>query len=76
MEDRIRRVMSAILELDPESISSETSVESVDQWDSIRQMSLVMALEEEFEIEFDESDISSLLSYGSIVKTVKKYSNS
>lgn len=72
MDDRLKQVMAEILEVDVASINEETSQDSIDQWDSLKQMNLVVALEEEFDIEFEDEDIANLLNYKLIKLTIEE----
>ncbi len=66
MEDRIKTVMSAVLDVSMDQINNNTSPENVEVWDSLRHMNLIVALEEEFELEFNDDDIVEMLNYGLI----------
>ena len=70
MEDRIKNVMSAVFGVGVDEIDGDFSPSTAEVWDSLRHMNLVIALEEEFEIEFDENDIPELLSIDDIYKNV------
>ncbi len=72
MENKIKEVMSTMLEIPVEEINGETSQDTVDQWDSLKHMNLVVALEEEFDIEFEDEDIENLLNYKLIKLTVEE----
>jgi acyl carrier protein len=73
MEDRIRNVMAAVFEISPDQISDEASPHDIKAWDSIKHMNLVLALEEEFGIQFEDAEIPSLVSFEIIAATVKAY---
>lgn len=47
--------------------------ETVDEWDSVHQLSLIAILEETFDIMFDPEDIMEMTSYGNGKKLLKKY---
>ena len=70
MENRIKKVMSEVLGIDEASISDSTSPENVESWDSLKQMNLIVALEDEFDIEFEDDDIIEIMDYKSIVDKV------
>lgn len=72
MADSIRKVMSQIFEIDPDSISEESSPETIERWDSLKHMQLIMALEDEFDIRFSDEDIPDLVSFKSIEKAIGK----
>lgn len=57
MEDRIKKVMSDVFNIDVSLINNESSPDNIENWDSLKHMNLIIALEEEFEIEFDDDEI-------------------
>ena len=62
--------MADIFHVDPSTIGDSTSPDTVARWDSANHISLVLALEEEFGIAFDVSEIESMLSFSRIVQGV------
>lgn len=72
MEERIKIILSNVLGIDKTTISENTSVNTIEIWDSLRHMQLIIALEEEFNIDFDGEVISDMTSYSRILKYVKK----
>jgi len=71
MEDRIKKVMSDVLNIDVSLINNETSPDNIENWDSLKHMNLIVALEEEFEIEFDDEEIVDSMNYTLIVIILK-----
>jgi acyl carrier protein len=53
LRDRAVTVFVAALELDTQTDVGQLKYQQIPQWDSIGHMSLVAALEDEFEVEFD-----------------------
>ena len=74
-EERFYQVASAILNLPVEEISRESSRENTPQWDSLKHIHLVMALEEEFDIEFDDTEVSGLSDAGALLDAISGKSN-
>ncbi|MDX4048457.1 MULTISPECIES: acyl carrier protein [Aliarcobacter] len=72
MENRIKKVMSDILNIDVSSINDNTSPENVESWDSLKQMNIIVALEEEFDIEFSDEEIGEMLNYRLILEVLKE----
>lgn len=70
MDDSIKKIMSQIFEIDPQSIDSSSSPENVERWDSLKHMQLIMALEDEFGIQFPDEKIPDLVSYDAIRATI------
>ena len=56
-----------------EELNDNYSKETVDEWDSVHQLSLVAEFEEAFDIMFDPEDIMDLTSYAKGKELLKKY---
>ena len=70
MESRIKKVMSNVLNIDIALINNNTSPDNVENWDSLKHMNLIIALEEEFE--FDEQEILDSMNYELILNILKR----
>ena len=53
VEGRIKNVMSAVFEIPVDQIKDNSSLDTIESWDSLKHMNLVVALEEEFEFSDD-----------------------
>jgi acyl carrier protein len=73
IEDRIKCVMSAVLEISADEINDESSPNSIESWDSLKYINLIVALEEEFEIEFTDNEISEMINFSLIKEIIKSY---
>ena len=60
IEDKFFGILSAMLTVPRDRLDRQSSRETVEQWDSLKHMHLVMALEEEFGVEFDDDEVSGL----------------
>jgi acyl carrier protein len=68
--ERVRQVMADILQIDLAAIGDDTSMDTVEQWDSANHINLVLALEEEFGVAFDVGEIEAMTSFPSVVAGV------
>jgi acyl carrier protein len=71
-EEKLRSVVAAMLELDPAGIGPATSTDTVDHWDSVRHMNLIIALESAFDITIPDEEVASLTSYPVIKAVVEE----
>ena len=71
MEQAVKEVMANVLDLPIDAIGESTSPETVEAWDSLLQINLVVALEDALEVEFDEEDLEKLVGYPAILEIVK-----
>ena len=67
MKARVIQTVSEIMSVPVEKISDESSPDTIEAWDSLNHMNLVLALEEEFEVQFSDEKIVAMLSVGMIV---------
>tara|TARA_Y100000389_G_C17216298_1_gene391044 strand:- start:5 stop:256 length:252 start_codon:yes stop_codon:yes gene_type:complete len=63
IENRIKTVMSSVLNISKSEIHNKTSSDTIKSWDSLKHMNIIVGLEEEFDIEFDADEIGNLLNY-------------
>ena len=67
MELKLVEIMAPIFEVEESEISENASPENVEKWDSLAHMNLVIALEQEFDIQFTEDQIVESLSFKALV---------
>lgn len=70
IEDKFFAVLSSLLSTSRDVLGRESSRETLEQWDSLKHMHLVLALEEEFGIEFDDDEVSGLASAGALLDAI------
>lgn len=72
MEDKLKQILASVLCVDPASIGPDSSPDTIESWDSAAQMNLVLALEEEFGVQFTEMQIVEMMSYELILATLRE----
>lgn len=71
MENKIKSVMADVFDVSPEEIDENSSADNIENWDSLRHMNLVVALEEEFEIQLNPEDVADMLNFALVCIVVK-----
>ena len=66
LNERISKIMGQVLNVPADQIDGNTSPDTHEQWDSLRHMNLIMALEEEFAVSFSEDEIVNMLTVDAI----------
>ena len=69
MENRIKKVMSAVFEIPNIEICEASTMDTIEPWDSLKHMNLVIALEDEFQITIPDEEVGNLLSF-SLIKLI------
>ena len=72
IENRIKNVLSAVLDIPVQEINDNSSSDTIDSWDSLKHMNLIIALEEEFNITIPDTEVGNMLTYGLVLLIVKE----
>ncbi|NQY90751.1 MAG: acyl carrier protein [Deltaproteobacteria bacterium] len=75
IKQKVREIMSGLFAIDESDIDENSSLETVENWDSLQHVNLIMALEEEFGVQVDVDDALEMVSYPEVVATMLRYSN-
>jgi acyl carrier protein len=62
--ERVRGIASDVLQVAPGSLSAESSPQTVENWDSVQHLNLVLALEEQFGVQFEPDEMDGMKSIG------------
>lgn len=65
--------MASVLKVPESTINDTASPDTIENWDSLKQINLLTALEEEFEIEFEEEQLPEMLNFKLICLAVQKH---
>ncbi len=70
-ETKLKSVIATVLEIEPTEIDENSSMDTIEAWDSIKHMDLILSLEEEFEVSVPDEEAGDLTSYA-LIKLVMK----
>lgn len=68
-EAQLKQVLADVLGVNVSAINDEASVDTIEKWDSLNHLNLVLALEGQFKVSFSEEQIVEMLNYP-LVKAV------
>ena len=71
MDDRIRAIMAEVLRLPVDRVGADTAMGAVPNWDSTAHMRMMIALEDAFGIDLDESRMVEMTSFTRIRDAVR-----
>lgn len=75
MDEQLKSVMASVFGLDVKDITETSSAETIENWDSLQHIKLIVALEEEFGVELENEDITTMISFAEIKKVIHKIQN-
>lgn len=70
---RVRTILADVFGLEPDQVDAETSTDTVEEWDSLHHLTLVLALEEEFDIQFDDEETVAIVTFPLITAVVGEH---
>lgn len=72
MKDRVIKIVSQVMNVPIEKLNDDSSPDTVENWDSLKHMNLILALEEKFAITFLDDEVVEMLSVRKIVEILEK----
>jgi len=70
--ERIREILAGLLDVPRVDITLETSPDTVETWDSLKHLDLVLALEQELAVRFTPQEIAEMRSVERIATIVAR----
>jgi acyl carrier protein len=68
----LRDILADILEISPEQVTPDLSIEMVESWDSFRHLQAILAIEGEYGVQFDPQRIPELTSVSLLQSELEK----
>ncbi|MEJ7826547.1 MAG: acyl carrier protein [Segetibacter sp.] len=63
IKQKIFNTMSLVFEVPETEINEESSTDTIENWDSLRHLNLILALEEEFDISIPDEEVGNMVNY-------------
>jgi len=70
LEERLTKVFHTVFDNDSIELTPELTADDVDEWDSLSHINLMIAIELEFGIEFDQSEIQNFANVGELLASI------
>lgn len=70
IEKRTRIIFADLFGIPEDSITEESSADSIENWDSLQHLNLVTGVEEAFGVTLSDEDVVEMLSFGLVVEIV------
>ena len=66
-QEKLKNVVATVLNVDVSRIDANANSDTIESWDSLRHMNLVLALEDEFGVSLPDEDAANATSYALLV---------
>tara|TARA_B100001971_G_C17645297_1_gene265365 strand:+ start:194 stop:430 length:237 start_codon:yes stop_codon:yes gene_type:complete len=72
VNERITKIMAKVFEVSEKEINEESSTDTIEKWDSLTHVNLIMFLEQEFAVTFETEEIIDMVSFKLISLTLSE----
>jgi len=73
LEKKLFKIISKVFNVPLEQVNNESSPDTIPEWDSLKHMNLILAIEQEFGIQFTEVQIIEMLNVALIIELLKEH---
>jgi len=72
MKAEVIDIVSNILNIKKSKITENSGINTIKQWDSLKHMQIISAIEEEYKIEFSEQELINSNNVKKLINSIKK----
>lgn len=72
IKERLNKVFREIFDDTSINVSEDMTAKDIDEWDSLKNINLIVAIEKEFEVKFMLSELVSLQDVGAMIDLIEK----
>jgi acyl carrier protein len=69
--DTVRALTADVLQVPADQLTAQSSPENIEAWDSVHHLNLVLALEQEFGVQFEPEEIDDMSNLGRVLEVVE-----
>jgi len=67
----LQKIFREVFDEDDMVVTPQTSRDDVEGWDSVAQVKLVLTVETEFNLQFNEDEVSTMRNVGDFIKAIQ-----
>ena len=71
MEEKVKEIIARVLQVPVEQIENDTEIGELDEWDSLRNLTIFVELQKEFDIKITQDMLMDLENVADIIDLVK-----
>ncbi len=71
LSDKVRGITADVLQVPANQLTPQSSPESIEAWDSVHHLNLILAFEQEFGVQFEPEEIDEMNSFGRILHVLE-----
>jgi acyl carrier protein len=72
VEKKVFQVIASVMNVPESAVNASSSPQNIERWDSLKHMNLILALEDEFRVQFTDAEIVDMTVASKIIETLKE----
>jgi acyl carrier protein len=70
--DQIQRIAADVFQIPAAQLKADSSPAEIETWDSVQHLNLILAVEQEFDLQFEPEEIDEVKSIGALAELVAR----
>jgi acyl carrier protein len=76
IDSKVRQVAADVFGTSADQITAQSSPQTIESWDSVQHLNLVLALEQELNVRIEPEEIERMKTIGDVIELVKEKTQS
>ena len=73
VDNKLKKIFINVFQMQNKDISNNSSMKNIEKWDSLNHIGLISAIEEKFDLQFNDEEIVKMINYKLIIKNILNY---
>ena len=73
VDTTLKKIFINVFQMQNKDITNNSSMKNIEKWDSLNHIGLISAIEEKFDLQFNDEEIVKMINYKLIIKNILNY---
>ena len=73
VDTTLKKIFINVFQMQNKDITNNSSMKNIEKWDSLNHIGLISAIEEKFDLQFNDEEIVKMTNYKLIIKNILNY---
>ena len=73
VDNRLKKIFINVFQMQNKNVTNNSSMKNIEKWDSLNHIGLISAIEEKFDLQFNDEEIVKMTNYKLIIKNILNY---
>ena len=73
VDNKLKKIFINVFQIQNKDITNNSSMKKIEKWESLNHIGLISAIEEKFDLQFNDEEIVKMINYKLIIKNILNY---